>query len=213
MNGLIDTVMDKLGGGGIATIAGMLGVEQPQAKTAVATATTVLTAALAKNAAKPEGAQALDSALARDHDGGILEDITGFLGGFASGPGAGILGHVLGSSQPAVEQKVAEKSGLSMDKVVPLLMMLAPIVMGALGKMKKDKGMDASAVASTLEAEKRQAEAKDDGFLGSVLGMLGDMGGGGGAIPASSSGKSGGGLGGILSAVGGLFGKKKKKGS
>ena len=91
---------------------------------------------MAINTAKPSGAQALDSALAKDHDGSIFDNLGGFLDGAASGPGAGILGHVLGGSRPQVEQKIAETSGLSLDKVAPLLITVAPLVMGALGKLR-----------------------------------------------------------------------------
>lgn len=210
---LVDTVMQQLGGGGLSSIAGTLGLDEGGAKNAVGTAVTVLTGALAHNASEPKGAQALDAALAKDHDGSIFDNLGGFLGNFTSGPGAGILGHVLGGAQPQVQQAVAQKSGLSMDKVGPLLIMVAPLVMGALGKMKKDKQLDASAVASTLATEKAEVEKKDDGLLGNVLGMLGGLtGGGGGGGATSSSPSSGGGglLGGIMSAVGGLFGKKKQ---
>ena len=155
---------------------------------------------MAMNAAKPEGAQALDSALAKDHDGGILEDVMGFLGNAAAGPGAGILKHVLGSSQPQVQQGISEKTGLSMDKVLPLLIMVAPLVMGVLGKMKKEKELDSGAIAAALSAEKAEAEKQDDGLLGSLLGMLG----GGAAAPAQKSSS-----GGLLGMLGGLFGGKK----
>ena len=74
--------------------------------------------------------------------------------------------------------------------------------MGALGKMKKTKKLDAPALATTLAKEQRTVIKKDkNDLLGSVLGMLG----------GSASTTSGGGmdLGGILGAVGGLFKKKK----
>lgn len=198
---LVNTVIKQLGSGGLATIAGQLGMSQKDAKGAVGTAVSVLTGALAVNAAKPEGAQALDAALARDHDGSIFDNLTGFLGNVAGGQGAGILGHVLGGAQPQVQQAIAEKSGLSLDKVMPLLITVAPLVMGALGKMKKDKKLDADAVATTLAKEQATVVKKDkNDLLGSVLGMLG------GSAPAG--GGDSGLLGGLLGAVGGLFKKK-----
>jgi hypothetical protein len=107
-----------------------------------------------------------------------------------------------------VQQGVAEKSGLSMDKVLSRLTMMAPLVMGALGKKKKENQMSADQVAADLAAERAEAEKKDDNnLLGSVLGMLGGMSAPTAPEPAASSG--GGGLGGILGALGGLFGKKK----
>jgi hypothetical protein len=208
MAGVVDMVLGQLGSGGLGAIAGQLGTSDSGAKSAVTTAVGVLTGAMALNTAKPGGAEALDAALAKDHDGSIFDNLGGFLSSVTSGPGASILGHVLGGSQPQVEQTIAAKSGLSLDKVAPLLMTVAPLVMGVLGKMKKDNNMDAAAVAGTLATETQAAQSKDEGnVLSTVLGMLG--GGGQSAAPTTPSSSSGG-LGGILGALGGLF---KKKGS
>lgn len=197
---LASTVLKQLGSGGLSQIAGNLGTDTKGAKSAVTTAVSVLTGAMAVNAAKPEGAQALDAALARDHDGSIFGNLGGLLSNFGGGDGAAILGHVLGGSQPQVASTIAQKSGLSLDKVLPLLITVAPLVMGALGKLKKTKKLDADGVATTLNKETRTAQKKDkNDILGSVLEMLGG---------SSSTGGSGG-LGGLLGSLGGLFGKKK----
>ena len=44
--------------------------------------------------------------------------------------------------QPAVETEVAKQTGLDPKAIAGLLPMLAPIVMGALGRQKKQQGMD-----------------------------------------------------------------------
>jgi hypothetical protein len=202
MGGLVDMVMSQLGSSGLGTIAGQLGTSKTGAQSAVTTAVGVLSGVMATRAAKPAGAKALNKALAKDHDGSIFNDLGGFLANAAAGPGAGILGHVLGSNQPQVEQTIAKTSGLSLDKIAPLLITVAPLVMGALGKMKKDEKMNAGAVAATLATEQQAAVQSDQGnVLSSILGMFGGM----AQQPAASSG----GAGGILGMLGGLFGKKK----
>ena len=201
MDGILGVVLGQLGGSGLGALGGLLGTGQNETQSVVSTAVNVITGAMAQNASEPAGAQALDAALEKDHDGGIFDDVMGFIGNAAAGPGAGILTHVLGGSQPQVQQGIADKTGLSMDKVLPLLVMVAPLVLGALGKMKKDKQMDSEAVAATLAAERQQAEQQDDGVLGSILGLLG-----GAAQPAPQQQSSSGG--GILGAIGGLFKKK-----
>lgn len=203
MDGILGTVLGQLGGGGLGALGGMLGTDQDQTQSAVSTAVNVLTGAMAQNASEPDGAQALDAALEKDHDGGIFDDVEGFIGNAAAGPGAGILGKVLGGSQPQVQQGIAEKTGLSMDKVLPLLITVAPLALGALGKMKKDKQMDSEAVAATLATERRQAEQQDDGILGSILGLLDGV---GQAAPQQQSSS-----GGLMGLLGGLFGGKKGK--
>lgn len=209
MANLVDTVLGGLGSGGIGAIASQLGLGQDQAKGAVTTAVTVLTGALAHNASDPKGAQALDSALAKDHDGGIFDNIGDLVGNFTSGPGPAILGHVFGSKQPTVEKAVADKSGLPLDKVVPLLAMVAPLVMGALGKMKKEKHLDSGQVADTLAAEKVEAAKKDNnGILDTVMDAIGGMAGSASSGGGGGGAGGGGGLGGILNTIGGLFKKK-----
>lgn len=215
MAGVMDFVMDQLGDSGIGAIAGQLGVDEDGASSAVQTALGVLSGAMARNAAEPEGAAALTTALEKDHDGGIFDNLGGFLGNISGGAGAGILGHVLGGQQAEVEQGIAKQSGLSLDKVAPLLQTVAPLLLGALGKKKKEEGLDAAAVANVMAAEKEEAASK--GGLGGLLDMVGGFGGlanmagamtGGGSSDSGSSGS-----GGILSKVsgmlGGLFGKKK----
>ncbi|MGA7614625.1 MAG: DUF937 domain-containing protein, partial [Thermoanaerobaculia bacterium] len=104
MSDILQAVMKQLGSDGIEQIAGSVGADSTTTKSAIGTAVPLLVAALAKNASSPAGAQALHGALARDHDGGILENLAGFLGNPQSMNGAGILEHVLGGKVGAVQQ-------------------------------------------------------------------------------------------------------------
>jgi hypothetical protein len=155
----------------ISNMSQMLGADEGSVGNAVQAALPMIIGALARNSSQTEGAQALDTALANDHDGGILENLLGYLGGASSGPGAGILGHIFGSKQSAVEQGISQQSGLDMATVGKLLIMLAPIVMGALGKAKRQQGLDAGGVAEVLENERQQQESG----ASPVIGMLSQL--------------------------------------
>lgn len=161
----------------MAAIAGQLGISGDEAPGAVETALSVLTGAMAGNAAKPKGAASLDAAVARDHDGSILDRVGDFLGNPAAGPGAGILGHVLGRKQPTVTAAIGRETGLSQEQATGLLTTLAPLLLGALGKAKQEQGLDASGVAGMLAGETRQIQQSASGGLGSLLGMVGGAGG------------------------------------
>ena len=174
---LIDLVTSSLGSGGMSAIAGQLGISQDKAPGAVQTALSVLTGAVAKNAAKPKGAASLDTALAKDHDGSILGRAQDFIGNAAAGPGAGILGHVLGRKQPVVTAAIGQETGLSKEQTGNLLTTLAPLLMGALGKAKQEQGLDASGLSGMLAGEAKQIEQGASGGLGSLLGMVGGTGG------------------------------------
>ncbi len=79
--------------------------------------------------------------LASTLGGDTLGQLAGVLGGNqwalqqANRDGEGILGHVFGQSRPRVEQQVQAASGLSSSMVTKLLPLLAPIVLGYLGKL------------------------------------------------------------------------------
>jgi len=171
----------------------LIGSDEQKTSSALTSTLSVLTGALARNSEEEKGAAALDAALDKDHDGGILGDIGGFLGNVATGPGMGILGHVLGSKQEPVAKEIAKDSGLDIGQVMTVMSAAAPLLMGVLGSKKKEDGLDAGGLAGMLAGEKQQVEQQ--GGIGSLLGLLG----GGG-----SSSDSGGGS--LLSKVGGFLG-------
>ncbi len=155
----------------VSQISQQLGTDEGTTSNAIQAALPMLLGGLANNSASEGGAASLLSALDRNHDGSILDDVGGFLGNYASGPGAGILGHVFGGNQGTVEQSVSQASGLDMGKVGPLLMMLAPIVMGALGRTQRQEGLGAGDLAGLLGGATQQAGAGSPllGVLSSVL--------------------------------------------
>jgi hypothetical protein len=110
--------------------------------------------------------------------GSLLGAAGSLLGGGSSAPsksidGAGILGHLLGSKKSAVEQGVGKASGLDAAQAGKLLVALAPILMGALGKVKKEKGLDASGLAGMLDSERQTIEQQlRQTNAGGLLGML-----------------------------------------
>jgi hypothetical protein len=153
-----------------------------------------LMAGLAKNAASPEGRSALANALDRDHDGSVLDDIMGMVSGNAQPQnqratnGAGILGHILGGKQDNASDMISRMSGLDRNSTMSLMVKMAPMVMAALGKQKKEQSLDegglASLLSSTLKSNSnKQAEMSiiekfiDQDGDGSIMDDLMNMGG------------------------------------
>lgn len=105
-----------------------------------------LLGALSQNAKSEEGAQGIYKALKKDHDGSILNDPMGFLMGLNQPNnmrmlnGSGILGHLLGSNVGNVAGMISKATGLDQRTVQKLMPMIAPLVMGAAGKMMLEKG-------------------------------------------------------------------------
>ena len=131
---------------------------------------------LARNAQSTEGAGALAAALSKDHDGSVLDNLSGVLSAPEQGPGAGILGHVFGSKQGAVQSALGQSTGLDAGSMGKLLTMLAPLVMGALGKKQRQGGLNPSDLGGLLRQEQETAarQAPDLGMLGSLLDRDGD---------------------------------------
>jgi hypothetical protein len=148
--------------------------------------------ALAKNSSGSGGAEALLGALNRDHDGALLDNLTGYLSKPDEKTGDGILGHVLGSQRRSVESTLGQSLGLDAGSTSKLLAILAPLVMGALGKAQRQGGLDARGVAETLGQERRTVEKKLPAGMGGMLGSLLDQDGDGSI--ADDVAKLGGGL-------------------
>ena len=166
--GLLD---DALNSDTIKQISQQLEADEGATNDAIQAALPMLLGGLANKSASQSGAMSLLDALDRDHDGSILDDLVGFLGDYLSGRGAGILGHIFGEQEGAVERGVSQASGLDLSKVGPLLMMLAPIVMGALGRARREEGVDVGDLPKEL-GNAAQQTGGDQGLLGALSSMF-----------------------------------------
>ena len=134
MADVLDVLHHALKPKAVKALAGQLGVDERTATKVVAAVVPQLIDALGHNARSGD-ADNIAAAAIKDHDGSLLDDATAFLGGrFASGPGAGILGHVFGDQIDAVTAKVAATSGVPAPIVGLAFKALAPLVMAALAK-------------------------------------------------------------------------------
>ncbi|MDH3403136.1 MAG: DUF937 domain-containing protein [Acidobacteriota bacterium] len=168
---LVNVLMEQLGGGTARQIGQQLGLDESTASKAIAGALPMVVGGLARNAQQQGGADALLGALDRDHDGSVLDDLSGFLGSGAGSQGESILGHVFGQRKPAVESALGQVSGLDSAKAGQLMAMLAPIVMGALGKQRRQQGLDAGGLAAMLGQERERA----GGSASEAMGMVGKL--------------------------------------
>jgi hypothetical protein len=194
---LVDILSSQLGTEGVEMMGQKLGLDPATTQQAVAAAIPMLTGALAHNATQPGGAADLHQAL-NDHDGSILDNIGSYLGnsGAASSMGGAILGHILGQHQDNATTGLANATGIDPGQAGQLLAMLAPLVMGALGRMKQQGGIDPGNLASVLQSEHAQAAAAAPSGLGGLVASI--LGGGGGGLEDIAG-----------SLLGGLFGGKK----
>jgi hypothetical protein len=207
MPGAVDSLLEQLTkSGAVEKVAGRLGVDPGKANAALASAIPALMAGLAKNAQRPDGAAALSSALDKDHDGSVLDDDS-YFDHYEEQKGDKILGHVFGQRQGAVQSEVSQLSGLTGGQGAELLKMLAPLVMGYLGKQKSGGGLDIGDLAKIVSGGGGMGDLAKmlPGGLGAMLGGD-DDGPATASTPSARPAAKSGGLGGIL---GGFFKRKR----
>ncbi len=178
MSSILDSLTSQIGGTELGQLANILGVNQHQTQSAVPAAVGALLGALGGNAARRDGADSLHRALGKDHDGSLLDNLGGFLGGGQTGIGEAILGHVLGGRQATVENELSKSTGLDSRSIAKLLTMLAPMVLAYLGKQQRQKGLDSGGLAELLGRERQQLRQQPPANLG-ILGALLDQDGDG----------------------------------
>ena len=169
--GLVDVLAQQIGG-----------ADKAQTKTAADGILSTIMSGLAKNATSSEGVSGLASALDRDHDGSILDDVMGMVAGQkqVSNPkmldGAGILKHILGGKQSGAIDMISQMSGLDSGKTGNLMSILAPLVMGALGRQKRTQNLDNSGLSDYLQRSVKSAGAQrqEMGLIGKLLDQDGD---------------------------------------
>jgi hypothetical protein len=172
MNVISQMITQQLSGAASQQIAARLGVSESTANTAVQIAVPLILAALARNASQPEGAQELHQAVANDHDGSIFDNLMGYLGNPQQANGAGILGHVLGDQRGTVENNLAQATGLDQNAAGNLMEMVAPLVMGAVGRTQQQNGLDPSGLANYLGEQQQEQAAAAPGVMGMLSSML-----------------------------------------
>jgi hypothetical protein len=202
MSGILDLLNSDMGKQLVSSISEKTGINASQASSVVSNGLPALMGAMQNNLSSGEGL--LGALTSGKHDGSILDNIGGFLNGGDFTDGSKILGHVLGGNQDTMVQGLSSKTGVDSGMIAKILPMLAPIVMGYLGKQTKSNGVTNSSDLSGMLGGLLGGSGGSS-ILTSVLDQNGD-----GKLDVSDamsalSGKKKGGLGGLLS---GLFGKK-----
>jgi hypothetical protein len=172
MDALTQQLIQQLAGEGITQISRKIGADEQTTKAALSTALPLLVSALAKNTSKTEGAQSLNQALTKDHDGSILNDVPGYLENPEAANGAKILGHVLGSQQSAVTKGLTQGTGLNSEQVDQLLQIGAPLLMGLLGQQQQQKGFDPNGLSTYLGGQQQKAQESDPDLMGALNTLL-----------------------------------------
>ena len=173
MSSIVQSLLAQLSGPALEKIAKQVGISPQMAQAAIAVAVPLLIKTLSDNAAHGKGASSLLNALDRNHDGSVLDDLMGFVsGGHESAGGASILGHMFGGNQAAVASGFGQSLGLDAAASGKLLTILAPLVLGQLGKEKQAAGFDAAGLAGALFGEQKNLHEQAPSAMDMLSGLL-----------------------------------------
>ena len=172
MNAITQIITQQLGGSAARTIAQKFGISETTANTAIQIAVPLIVTALARKASQPQEAESLHQAVANDHDGSIFNNLMGYLQNTQSANGAGILGHVFGSQQPAIQNNLAQATGMDQSSAAGLLETVAPLVMGSLGQAQQQNGLDASGLSNFLNVQQQEAQTTAPDAMSALSSML-----------------------------------------
>ena len=200
---LIDLITGNAGNQVASQAENKFGISKNQIIALLAVAAPLVISYLRKKSQEdPNEAEALNNALDKDHDGSILDNPAQVESRLQEG--GSILDHIFGGQKAQVENQLSQNTGISMDKIGPVLAMLAPLIMGYIGKEKQASGANAGGLGDLLGGilggAQQQAQAQPSSPLNDILG----------SVLGGATQQSGGGLGDLLGSV--LGGGNQKQG-
>jgi hypothetical protein len=194
MSTLLEQLSGQLGTEQVQAIAKRLGSTPEQTQAAIAAALPTLLGAMGRHAETEAGAHQIHAAVSQAPAESSIMDMLNSVGGLsglgnmlgmgsgsqaapaqpASIPGADILGSLLGNKQNKVSDAIGKSSGMNASQVGPLLGMLAPMLISALGSKTQGK-MGPTDLAGMLNGEKQAMEkSASTSFVGRLLDQDGD---------------------------------------
>jgi len=215
---LLDLITGSAGNQVAEQAENKFGISKNQIIALLVVAAPLVISYLKKKSEDPAEADKLNATLDKHHDGSILSNPAQALD--RESEGNSILDHIFGGNKANVENQLSADTGISMDKIGPVLATLAPVIMGYIGQQKQANNVNSGGglgdlLGGILGGSAQEAQASNNplsDILGSVIGsatqssggglgdILGNVLGGGNGQKQSQQG----GLGGLL---GSIFGK------
>jgi len=185
---LISIIGQLLGSGDtISKIASLVGLTPDRTQSTIGVAAPAILAGLLGMGQQPSGRDKLVAAV-RDQDPSLLDNLGAMLGGGKEKSlietGTGLLGSLLGqSSLGTLTGAIGKFAGLNQGSSSSLLGLLAPVVLGAIGREQKKQDLDADGLMRMLNDQKDSIanalpadlakELGPSGLLSSVSDQLG----------------------------------------
>ena len=160
---LVSQIVEALGPTIVARIASSLGFDQSSTQKAINAAVPGLLAALISMVSKPQGASKLADVVAKQPPG-VLSSLADVIGGAGQkafiDKGSNTLSSLLGGPiVSSLASGLGRYAGIGEGGSKSLLGLLGPAALGVLGHAQRERGLDASGLASLLTSQKDEVVA------------------------------------------------------
>lgn len=160
MENLLNILKDQLSGEVLEKAAGFLGESSSNTESAISgLIPTIFNGLISKGSDTSGAAGLLNMINSGGHNGGIMDNIGSlFSKGDASNglmnTGGGILNSLFGNKVGSIASMIASFSGMSKGSSSSLMSMVAPMVMGLIGKKVASGGLNAGGLMNLLQGQK-----------------------------------------------------------
>jgi len=145
----------------VEQISNSVGLRPAQTQNILGQAVPIILKGLLNNSQKQSGLADLFSALVKDHDGGILGQMGDLIKNPGVAKGEGMLDHILGNKKSTVEQTIGKSNNIDMAKIAKIFAIAAPIVMGILGRQRKQNDWNMGGLNDALTRTNQDLRQKN----------------------------------------------------
>ncbi|MFK7770275.1 MAG: DUF937 domain-containing protein [Mariniblastus sp.] len=182
---LMDMVKGAISKQVMGQIGGMLGTDEKKTSSVFENAAGSILGGLIKKSSTPDGARDVFD-MAQKQDAGILDKLGDILGDKEAAAdlqksGGGVLEGVFGKQQSGMMETIAKALGIEGNVMSTLLKVLAPVIIGVVGRYVKSKALDAAGLGSFLGEQKKSLDFMPSSLteglgFGNLLGNASDAG-------------------------------------
>ena len=177
MVNIIDLLKGQLGSAAINKVAELIGENPSNTSSAMNTIIPSLLGGLVQKGATQDGASSILDMLNNDkHDGGMFNNLLGLLGNGSKTSalmkaGSIALPFILGGKKAGITSLITQMTGLGSKSSSSLMSLIAPMVLGMIGKQVKSKGMGLSGLMELLSGQKEHVADALPAEMSSLLGF------------------------------------------
>ncbi len=200
---LLDLVKGQLNDNLIGQAANLIGESKSATSSALGSLLPTLLGSIVSKGSTQSGAASLLNLInTGNHDGGILDDLPNLFSSSSASSGLmntgkALLSTFFGNRQNSILDKLVSLTGLGRNSTSSFLSLLAPVMMGLIGKQVRKSNLDAGGLMSLLKGQQSMLNKAMPAGMGSLLGFA-DSTGSSSHSSSTGSGSSSSGGGGML---------------